>query len=298
MHKKPHIAVVEDDVTQRELLVTYLSRHGYRVTGLDNGGGLRQLVGFELPTLIMLDIGLPDEDGFALARWLRERSSKVGIIMVSAASETVDRVVGLETGADDYIAKLFEPRELLARVKSVLRRHAAAHSKVPPRRLAAIVVGDVVGYSRLIERDEQGTLERLRVLRREKIDPKLSAYHGRIVKTTGDGILVEFRSVVDAVSCVIAIQRELRQTDLTSLDLIQYRFGIHLGDVVVEEEDILGDGVNIAARLETFADPGGICISAAAHDQVCGKAQAEFADMGELRLRNIARPVRAYRLLI
>src|SRR6201981_3527805 len=122
MDNRPHIVVVEDEVTQRDQLIEYLSRNGLRVSGAENGEALRQLIGRDLPSLVMLDIGLPGEDGFALARWLRERSGRVGIIMVTAASDTVDRVVGLETGADDYIAKPFEPRELLARVKSVLRR--------------------------------------------------------------------------------------------------------------------------------------------------------------------------------
>ncbi len=126
MDHRPHIVVVEDEPTQRGLLVDYLGRQNFRVTGVDGGVPLRRLVERELPTLVMLDVGLPGEDGFALARWLRERSNRVGIIMVTAASDTVDRVVGLETGADDYIAKPFEPRELLARVKSVLRRAGAA----------------------------------------------------------------------------------------------------------------------------------------------------------------------------
>src|SRR4051794_10078072 len=175
MDDRPHIVVVEDEITQRDMLVDYLSRHQFRVNGVENGTALRNLVDRELPSLVMLDVGLPGEDGFALARWLRERSGRIGIIMVTAASDTVDRVVGLETGADDYIAKPFEPRELLARVKSVLRRQTAANGKTPPRRLAAILVGDIAGYSRLVERDEQGTLNRLRALRRETIDPELAA---------------------------------------------------------------------------------------------------------------------------
>ena len=122
MDSRPHIIVVEDEVTQRDQLIEYLSRQGFRVSGAENGDALRRLIGRDLPSLVMLDVGLPGEDGFALARWLRERSGRVGIIMVTAATDTVDRVVGLETGADDYIPKPFEPRELLARVKSVLRR--------------------------------------------------------------------------------------------------------------------------------------------------------------------------------
>ena len=126
MDRPPHIVVVEDEATQRELIVDYLDRQGYQVSGVDGGTALRRLVERELPALVMLDVGLPGEDGFALARWLRERSGRIGIVMVTAATDTVDRVVGLETGADDYIAKPFEPRELLARVKSVLRRVTGA----------------------------------------------------------------------------------------------------------------------------------------------------------------------------
>src|SRR5262245_36595332 len=126
MDMRPYIVVVEDEATQRQLLLDYLTKQNYRVGDADSGAALRRLVARELPALVLLDIGLPDEDGFALARWLRERSGRVGIIMVTAATDTVDRVVGLETGADDYIAKPFEPRELLARVKALLRRATGA----------------------------------------------------------------------------------------------------------------------------------------------------------------------------
>jgi two-component system phosphate regulon response regulator OmpR len=133
MDYRPHIVIVEDEATQRQLLVDYLARQKFRVSGVEGGAALRRLVERELPTLVLLDIGLPDEDGFTLARWLRERSGRIGIIMVTAASDTVDRVVGLETGADDYIAKPFEPRELLARVKSVLRRATGVVVSATPR---------------------------------------------------------------------------------------------------------------------------------------------------------------------
>jgi len=130
MDKRQHIVVVEDEPAQRQLLLDYLSKQGYRVTGFESGVGLRRLVERELPTLVLLDVGLPGEDGFAIARWLREKSGKVCIIMVTAAGDTVDRVVGLETGADDYIPKPFDPRELLARIKSVLRRSGGSVSTV------------------------------------------------------------------------------------------------------------------------------------------------------------------------
>ena len=126
MEHRPHIVVVEDEPAQRHLLVDYLGRQNFRVSGVSGGADLRKLVEHDRPALVLLDLGLPDEDGFAIARWLREKSARTGIIMVTAASDTVDRVVGLETGADDYIAKPFDPRELLARVKSVLRRTTGA----------------------------------------------------------------------------------------------------------------------------------------------------------------------------
>ena len=297
MDDRPHIVVVEDEATQRDLLVGYLSRHGFRVSGIDTGRAFRQLIERELPALVLLDIGLPGEDGFALARWLRQRSGHVGIIIVTAATDTVDRIVGLETGADDYIAKPFEPRELLARVKSLLRREALEHGGTP-RRLSAILAADIAGFSRLVETDEEGTVERLRALRRERIDPELASYRGRIVKTTGDGLLVEFTSIVDAVRCAIALQRSLSAEEEPPQARIEYRVGINLGDIVVDGDDILGDSVNIAARLENLAEPGGIWLSAAVYEQVYGKVEAQFADMGEQRLHNIRRPVRAYRVLL
>jgi len=137
---RPHIIVVEDEAVQRQMLADYLARQNFRVSGLADGAALRRLVEHELPALVMLDVGLPGEDGFALARWLRERSGRVGIIMVTAAGDTVDRVVGLESGADDYIAKPFEPRELLARVKSVLRRAAGTPAEGPRVRIGRRVL--------------------------------------------------------------------------------------------------------------------------------------------------------------
>jgi DNA-binding response OmpR family regulator len=140
MDSRPHIVVVEDEVVQRQMLADYLARQNFRVSPLGDGVALRRLIERELPALVMLDVGLPGEDGFTLARWLRERSGRVGIIMVTAASDTVDRVVGLETGADDYIAKPFEPRELLARVKSVLRRATGMPTEGPRVRVGRRVL--------------------------------------------------------------------------------------------------------------------------------------------------------------
>src|SRR5712692_2331142 len=169
-----------------------------------------------------------------------------------------------------------------------------------PRKLAAILAADVAGYSRLTVIDEEGTLKRLRKLRRELINPAVSLHRGRIVKTTGDGILIEFPSVVDAVRCALDVQRGVdgRNVDVPPDRRIEFRVGINLGDVVTEGEDLLGDGVNVAARLDRSTEPGGICISDAAYQQVRDKLDVAFEDAGEQHLKNIARPVRVYRVLV
>jgi adenylate cyclase len=166
------------------------------------------------------------------------------------------------------------------------------------RRLAAILMADVVGYSRLIEADEAGTLAALQERRVSVLDPTVRAHGGRIVKIMGDGALVEFASAVNAVSGAMDLQHKMAEANqfLAENRRIVLRIGINLGDVVGEGGDIYGEGVNIAARLEALAEPGGICISAKVHDEVRGKVSASFEDMGEQSVKNIARPIRAYLL--
>jgi adenylate cyclase len=166
------------------------------------------------------------------------------------------------------------------------------------RRLAAILAADVVGYSRLMGLDEEGTHERLKVHLRELVNPKTGEHRGRIVKNTGDGFLAEFASVVDAVRCAVEIQRGMaeREPEVREERWIRFRIGVNLGDVIVEEHDIFGDGVNVAARLEALADPGGICVSRVVRDQVRDRLDYTFEDLGEQSVKNIARPVRVYAL--
>jgi adenylate cyclase len=167
------------------------------------------------------------------------------------------------------------------------------------RKLAAILVSDVVGYSRLTGADEDRTLARLRALRSDLIDPTISVHHGRIVKRTGDGSVIEFRSVVDAVNCAIEVQRAMveRNAEVAPARRIEFRIGIHLGDVVEESDgDLMGDGVNIASRLEGICEPGGVCLSEDAYRQVKSRLELQVADLGRQNLKNIAEPVRAYLL--
>jgi adenylate cyclase len=164
------------------------------------------------------------------------------------------------------------------------------------RRLSAILASDVANYSRLMGVDEEGTLARLKWHRSDLIDPKIAEHRGRIVKTTGDGMLVEFASVVDAGRCALDIQRGMiaRNAKVSDDERIEFRIGINVGDIIIDGDDIFGDGVNIAARLEALADPGGICVSSRAHEDLEGRLDASFEDQGEQQLKNIARPVRVY----
>jgi adenylate cyclase len=166
------------------------------------------------------------------------------------------------------------------------------------RRLAAILAADVVGYSRLMGADEAGTLAQLKSHRRELLDPKITEHQGRIVKTTGDGMLVEFASVVDALRCVIEAQRDMRERNAATPKekRIEFRFGLNVGDIIFDGEDIYGDGVNIASRLEGIAEPGGICVSGRVYEDARGKLDITFDDWGEQQLKNIAWPVRVYRV--
>jgi len=168
------------------------------------------------------------------------------------------------------------------------------------RRLVAILAADLVGYSRLVERDEAGTLARLKAHRKEFIEPLIAEHHGRVVKLTGDGALCEFGSVVDAVACAVLIQKGVagRERGVPEEERIRFRIGVNLGDVVLEDGDLYGDGVNIAARLEQLAEPGGICVSGTAYDHLRGKLACELEHLGERQVKNIERPVRVYRVVL
>jgi TolB-like protein len=178
------------------------------------------------------------------------------------------------------------------------RREEILSGERVERRLAAILAADVAGYSRLIEANEEGTLARLKALRTEVIDRKIADHRGRIVKTTGDGMLVEFASVIDALRCAVEVQRAVSERNAGVPDdrRIEFRIGINVGDVVVEDGDIFGDGVNIAARLEGLAEPGGICVSARVQEDATSRLDLAFEDIGEQMLKNIARPTRVYRV--
>jgi adenylate cyclase len=200
-------------------------------------------------------------------------------------------VPGALAGGGSILVQFLAPK-----AARLLRRLRAAEQPRLERRLAAILAADVVGYARLTSADEEGTHLRLLSYRREVIEPKIRHYRGRLVKNTGDGVLVEFGSVVNAVRCALDVQTILgaRNSALPQYRRIKFRIGVNVGDVIVAPEDIYGHGVNVAARLESLAPPGGICISAEAWRQVRGVVAAEFADLGKQRLKNIADPAHVF----
>jgi len=202
-------------------------------------------------------------------------------------------VTGVLAGGGSILVQWLAPK-----AAQLLRRLRAARHPRLERRLAAILAADVVGYSRLMGADEEGTHFRLLAYRREVIAPQVRAHRGRIVKHTGDGALVEFGSVVDAVRCALEVQRSIcaRNAGVPKEQRIEFRIGVNLGDVIVAPDDIYGHGVNVAARLESLAPPGGICISADAWRYVRGAVAAEFVDLGEKRLKNIADPAHVFML--
>ena len=168
------------------------------------------------------------------------------------------------------------------------------------RKLAAIVIADLVSYSRHMERDDTGTFARLRSIRDEVVDPAIVSHGGRIVKSAGDGLLAEFTNVLAALRASIQIQREMasRNRGISTDERLEYRIGVNLGDIMVDANDIAGDGVNVASRLEAIAEPGGICVSSAVRDQVHGNLDAVFIDIGERQVKNIVRPIRVFAVVL
>jgi adenylate cyclase len=237
-------------------------------------------------------------DGVNIARGLEGLAPPGGICLSARAKDDAEGKLAVQF--EDMGEQRFKNRGRSIRTYQIPPGSAShvATSEKPTRRLAAILAADVAGYSRLMGADEEGTHERLQAHFRKLINPKIAQHRGRVVKNTGDGFLAEFASVVDAVRCAVEIQRGMadREPDVPEERRIRFRIGINVGDVIVEEHDIFGDGVNVAARLEALAEPGSICISRMVRDQIRDRLPYPFEDMGEQSVKNIARPVRVYAL--
>jgi class 3 adenylate cyclase len=257
----------------------------------------------ESPDIVILDIMLPGKDGLEVLREIRSELS-VPVIMLTAKGDDADRIVGLELGADDYLPKPFNPRELLARIKAVTRRipsqgvgGADVTSQTIRRQLKAILSADVKDYSRLMSENEMWTIQTLKDYR-SLIASHVRSHQGRVVDSPGDNLLAEFGSVVHAAECAVEIQRNLSTRNKTLPDdkRMEYRIGVNLGDVVIDRGKLYGDGVNIAARIEKLADPGGIAVSGTVYDEIENKLSLSCEFIGEHTVKNIPKPIRVYRI--
>jgi DNA-binding response OmpR family regulator len=299
------VLLVDDDEKLRKLVAEYLEGYGFQVTALPDGRSVLSTIRNESPDIVILDIMLPGKDGLEVLREIRSELS-VAVIMLTAKGDDADRIVGLELGADDYLPKPFNPRELLARIKAVTRRipsqgagGADVTSQAIRRQLKAILSADVKDYSRLMSENEMWTIQTLKNYR-SLIASHVRSHQGRVVDSPGDNLLAEFGSVVHAAECAVEIQRNLSTRNKTLPDdkRMEYRIGVNLGDVVVDRGKLYGDGVNIAARIEKLADPGGIAVSGTVYDEIENKLPLSCEFIGEHTVKNILKPIRVYRIKI
>lgn len=288
------IAIAEDEQGLRDLLAEFLSANGYRVLAASSAAQFRAMVEFEAVDLAILDINMPGEDGLSLARWLNARGS-TGIIFATAVSSSIDRIVGLESGADDYVTKPYHMREMLARIRGLLRRRKMARTALAGKRLAAIASIDIVGYTLLIQDDEQSGLALTDRFFRDVIMQSLPARSGNLFKMLGDGALIDFASVQNAVEWSLDCQKETRAFTAghRRAQALRLRIGVAVGDVVVRNGDRFGEVVALAARIQEAAPAGSVMISDVAHAMTRGKVRADFVARRH-ELKNIAEPMQLW----
>ena len=302
------VLLVDDDDKLRNAIKEYLEEYGFRTIDLPDGLSVLSTIRSEFPDIVILDVMMPQKDGFDVLKEIRAEFS-VPVIMLTAKGEDADRIVGLELGADDYLPKPFNPRELLARMKAVIRRSPHQESTAGSesgailqgvhRQLKAILSADVKDYSRLMYEDEIRTIQTLKA-HRNLLSRHIREHWGRVVDSPGDNILAEYGSVINAVESSVDIQKDLRihNAELPKHRRMEFRIGINLGDIVIEEGRVYGDGVNIAARIEKLADAGGICISGTVYDQIEDKLLLGYEYIGEKSMKNIKKPVKVYRVIL
>jgi DNA-binding response OmpR family regulator len=288
------IAIAEDEQDLRELMTEFLATNGYRVIAAADAAEFRAMVEFESVDVAILDINMPGEDGLSLARWLNGRSS-TGIIFATAVSSSIDRIVGLESGADDYVTKPYHMREMLARVRGLLRRRKMARAALAGKRLAAIVSIDIVGYTRLIQDDEPEGLALIDGYFRDVVSPTLPKWSGTLFKMLGDGALIDFASVQNAVEWAVDCQRETtsyRQREARAQSLY-LRIGVAVGDVIIRNGDRFGEVVALAARIQERAPSGSVLISDVAYAMTRGGVSEKFI-AGRFELKSFAEPMQLW----
>ena len=301
MNKK--ILIIEDDPAIQLGLEDYLLEQGFDAIKADDGkvGFDKALI--EKPHLILLDINLPSMDGIQVCRKLREEGFQNPIIILTSRGEKVDKIVGLEVGADDYVTKPFDTRELLARIRTNLRRSESEESKqngvgIPgelQRHLLAILFSDMKDYSKKMNRDEVLALQLLRD-HNEIMNNSIQKFNGRIVEIIGDAFLASFESATDCLNCCIQIQDTFKKYNLqkTKHEKIKVRIGVHIGDVIEFEGKLKGDALNIAARIQEIAEPGSIYASENFYLTVKGKTETQFRKLKSYDLKNIKGKIDIY----
>ena len=290
------ILLVEDDPAILLGLEDYLHAQSFDVIKADDGKAGYDLALKEKPDLILLDINLPSIDGIQVCRMLREQGYKNPIIMLTSRGEKIDKVVGLEVGADDYVTKPFDTRELLARIRTNLRRSESGEedkvesdtNKDLQRHLLAIMFSDMKNYSKKMNRDEKLALKLLQD-HNEIMKYSIEKFKGRIVEIIGDAFLAAFESATDCLNCCIMIQEKFTAYNLEKQkhEKIKIRIGVHVGDVIEFEGKLKGDALNIAARIQQIAEPGSIYASENFYLTVKGKTDTEFRKLKTFELKNI-----------
>jgi DNA-binding response OmpR family regulator len=297
------ILIIEDDPAILLGLTEYLSDQGFIISNASDGRIGYELALREKPDLILLDINLPSMDGIQVCRMLREQGYKNPIIILTSRGEKIDKVVGLEVGADDYVTKPFDTRELLARIRTNLRRLESVESnkvesdtgKDLKRHLLAIMFSDMKNYSKKMNRDEKLGLKLLQDHNRIMKD-SIEKFKGRIVEIIGDAFLAAFESATDCLNCCINIQEKFRDynSEKPKHEKIKVRIGVHVGDVIEFEGKLKGDALNIAARIQQIAEPGTIYASENFYLTVKGKTNTEFRKLRTFELKNIKGEIDIY----
>lgn len=287
--------MVDDQQDLRDAVAEYLEAHDIRVTRCPDGAALRDLMRSTVPDAVLLDLSMPGEDGLTVLRTLK-RDSSVPVILLTANSGPIDRVVGLELGADDFLAKPCDFRELLARLRSVMRRHASPVMASSRRQLASIVSFDLVGFGRMLQENEAATLAGIDRVFSEILVPSLPRHHGTVFKTTGDGALIEFLSAVESVEWAMEFQRTVPAltAEERGPSKMQFRLGVAIGDIVFSGADRLGEGVALAVRVQEVGRPGAVTLSDFTHKLVRGRVRSSYADRGVHLLKNIPEPMQVW----
>lgn len=296
------ILIIEDDPAISLGLTEYLSEEGFKISKASDGKMGFDLALQENPDLILLDVNLPTMEGIQICRKLREHGFKNPIIMLTSKSETVDKIVGLEVGADDYVTKPFDTRELLARIHTNLRRQETEKSYSQSgsndelqRHLLAIMFSDMKNYSKKMNKDEKFALELLQD-HNEIMKFSINKFYGKVVEIIGDAFLASFESALDCLNCCIHIQKKFNEYNLLKPknEKIKVRIGVHVGDVIEFEGGLKGDALNVAARIQQIAEPGTIYASENFYLTVKGKTDTEFKKLGSFELKNIKGEIDIY----